>query len=334
MKEGFMVVDSSYFEEEEREGFLVTEAMKRYWAASLHTVEHFADICKKYDLKWWIDCGTMLGAVRHKGWIPWDDDIDIAMERNDYIRFLSIAKAELPSGYEVDTYENPWHRYSGFSVVNNHRGTLFSDEILQEYFWCPFPAGFDLYAYDGCPRDPMEQQRWRLEGMEYLLAMKLIREEGIMASRTKAALRQVGYRGKYGKADEAGLLAELGHKIDETGARYRMQNTKYLLRYSHFVHFDEEPRLLREWFNEIIEMPFEYMRLPVPRGAKDILACNYGDYMAPVQGASTHDYPIYTRHMEEMIRFLENGGIFLKDLPPELSYLKREADIRNIAYKR
>ena len=69
--------DIGFFEAEEREGFFVSSMMKRYWAAQLKVLSDVARVCKKHNIRWFADCGTLLGAVRHGGYIPWDDDLDI-----------------------------------------------------------------------------------------------------------------------------------------------------------------------------------------------------------------------------------------------------------------
>lgn len=90
-------------------------------------------ICRKHALSYWIDGGTLLGAVRHKGFIPWDDDLDIAMPRGDYERFLSIALEELPSDLYLQTTDtDPSYDMFGkppckirdeFSVLKEHHKT-------------------------------------------------------------------------------------------------------------------------------------------------------------------------------------------------------------------
>ena len=86
--------DNSYFEDEVRSGFFVPGMMKRAWATQINVLKIVDDICKKYNIKYFAMFGTLLGAVRHKGMIPWDDNIDIAMLRPDYIKFISDKEKE------------------------------------------------------------------------------------------------------------------------------------------------------------------------------------------------------------------------------------------------
>jgi len=67
---------------------------------NLKLLKFFRDLCVKYDLKYWLDFGTLLGAVRHKGFIPWDDDLDVGIMRNDYEKLMEVLKSDLEgTGY-------------------------------------------------------------------------------------------------------------------------------------------------------------------------------------------------------------------------------------------
>ena len=89
-------LEDSFFRDETRDGFAVPGLMKRCWGAQLRVLEEFDRICEKHGIRWFAFCGTLLGAVRHKGFVPWDDDVDIAMLREDYENFLGVAPLELP----------------------------------------------------------------------------------------------------------------------------------------------------------------------------------------------------------------------------------------------
>ena len=75
--------------------------LKKLQGIQLGILKDFIDVCKKYDLKYFLIFGTAIGAARHKGFIPWDDDIDIGMLRKDYDKFLEVAKYELNEKYTV-----------------------------------------------------------------------------------------------------------------------------------------------------------------------------------------------------------------------------------------
>ena len=79
-----MEFQDNYFESEVIEGFFVTSMMKRSWAAQLEILKDVDSICRMHGISYYADAGTLLGAVRHRGFIPWDDDLDICMMRDDY----------------------------------------------------------------------------------------------------------------------------------------------------------------------------------------------------------------------------------------------------------
>ena len=83
-------IPADFFMPEVREGFYVSPVMKRFWAGQIAVLSEIDKICQKNDITWFADCGTLLGAVRHGGYIPWDDDLDIMMLRHDYERFISV----------------------------------------------------------------------------------------------------------------------------------------------------------------------------------------------------------------------------------------------------
>jgi len=84
----------------------------------------FHRICEKYSLRYWMDTGTLLGAVRHKGFIPWDDDLDVCMPIEDYYTFLEIAPKELPKDMFLQTRESDKHYKRYFAKIRSRRGVI------------------------------------------------------------------------------------------------------------------------------------------------------------------------------------------------------------------
>ena len=96
-----MELKENFFEKEVRCGFEVSKMMKRAWAAEIDLLTILLEVCDKYNIQCYADSGTLLGAVRHKGFIPWDDDIDMTVKREEYTDLIKILRNELPKGIYV-----------------------------------------------------------------------------------------------------------------------------------------------------------------------------------------------------------------------------------------
>ena len=83
------------------DGFLVTTDRKKAWNKMMEILAEIDRICRKYSIKYFADAGTLIGAARHKGFIPWDDDIDIMMLRPDYEKFKQVAQGELTGNIKL-----------------------------------------------------------------------------------------------------------------------------------------------------------------------------------------------------------------------------------------
>lgn len=110
-------------EPELRDDYLVSEKMKKVWKIELDIAQEVKRICEKYNIKYFIIWGTLLGAVRHKGFIPWDDDFDIGFFREDYKRFCEVAKKEIKSPYFVQDALSDSQFFIGYTRIRHSKST-------------------------------------------------------------------------------------------------------------------------------------------------------------------------------------------------------------------
>ena len=298
--------EDSFFEGEWREGFFVESKMKRAWAAEMVVLEEIDRICKAHGIQYFADWGTLLGAVRHKGFIPWDDDIDIVMKRKDYNKFLQVVQEEIPSGWLMCNASLPggddWDHE--FSRLINGLKIDFAKEHLDKFHGCPYIVGVDIFPLDNLPEDEEEVSvLYSLMKIAYGTIFFVKRNEMEIAEKQLDELEKMCQI----KFDRGGNLSQqLFQLLDILNSSYSHIETPEMISYFSWYIQNKKVIFKKEWYSESIEVPFENMMIPIPIGYEQVLKVLYGeDYMVPIIGASAHEYPFY----KKFDKVLEGLGI-------------------------
>ena len=291
-----------FFEPEIKLNFEISSKMKHVWAMEIEILEEIARICKKYNIMYFADCGTLLGAVRHSGFIPWDDDIDIAMKRDDYKKFFAVAEKELPEKWILcNIYSdktNEWDATYGRITNGNIIGT--NEDHLKENHGCPYIVGIDIFPLDYFPKEKDEAECvCRL--MQYIMETEWKVKQGI-AEGLEMMLCDIEEMCKIALDRGEMLLRQLLQLRDALGSMYAESEAEELVSATCTRIISEMPHYNKEWYAGNIYMPFQNILISVPVGYDQILKVRYGDdYMIPKQEYNGHDYPFY-KWQDEIIR--------------------------------
>ena len=128
------------------------ETLRKLHEIQLSILKDVDDLCTRHDITYFLDSGTALGAVRHNGFIPWDDDIDIGMLRPDYDRFLTVAKEELPaSTYRLLIPGETLHYAAMFTKVALVGTKFYTQETIEAGL--DMGIFIDVFPYDDLSSD-------------------------------------------------------------------------------------------------------------------------------------------------------------------------------------
>ena len=284
-----MKYKDDFFKMEIIEGFAVESEMKRVWAAQMKVLSEIIRICDKYNITYYADYGTLLGAVRHKGFVPWDDDIDICLKRADYMKLLHVLSKELPAFYSVNScYTNVNHRQP-FSSLGNFAMYPVPEHIKKQFYDCPYVVGVDIY-----PLDYMAQLQQSMYEIVYNVACQLdeIREQKDI----QKYINNIEQMCNITLQDNDLLRNQLMKLYDNIASIYTEEESDRLTQFLRMAQMKEGTfYYMKEWYDSTIKMKFMDMEINVPCGYHEILTTLYGDYMNPVILTSAHEYPFYKR---------------------------------------
>lgn len=289
-------MNNRFLETEVRCGTKVDKRLKKIWEKELDLLQELLRVCKKYDIKVCAYAGTLLGAVRHKGFIPWDDDMDMCLERKEFNRLLEIAPYEFKEPYFLQTAKSDTKYFCGYARLRNSNTT----GIIKWNNSKDYNNGIyiDIFVLDGMPDNNLRLKLLLLKRKVIEIFLKSYYYECFTKGR-KEKIRKILKK----FIPKIFSYEDLVDKYEHVISSYNDKTSKRTL----MTHSDE--MIQRYWcykedLTNPVEMPFEYMYIPVPLNADMILTNTYGNYM---------DYPPIEKRI---YNYHENIVIF----DPDISY--------------
>lgn len=305
-----MNIEKTFLEDEVRLGFYIPSAVKQAWATELEVLRVVDEICSKYNIRYFADWGTLLGAVRHGGFIPWDDDLDIVMMREDYNRFLELSGEALPEGYAVHTYRNEEGFDQFHAVVQNAEHASFTKEHMKKFYGFPYLCGLDIFVLDYVyPNE--EDEINRVERIKYVLAVAdEMRDDKLWGKDLYVNLDKIEKDNKVQidrSLNKQELWIALYELVEVICAEVDAKDANEITQIVPWgIKLDLDRRYKKEIYDEIIRIPFENTSIPVPVSYDDMLKCRYGAYLFFAKATGAHDYPFFETQKKAIEKLMGN----------------------------
>ena len=260
------------------------EELKRVQEIEVEILQEIIRVCKKYKLQYWVYGGTLLGTIRHNGFIPWDDDIDIGMMRDDYEKFLKIAPLQLKKGLTLQHFTLDNNTPTYFAKVRKD-GTQFVEHYTRNM---DIHHGIfvDIMPHDLIPEDEKKRAKYRktAEWRKQLFIAKSVTETTITRGKRKKLIRTIERR----------ILHLLLLPVSKKWLFNRLDT--YIRQYNGTNSHMFTTRAMKVSENALEDVfplkkhLFENVEVNIPNNYDLVLRRNYGDYMRlpPPEKQITH----------------------------------------------
>lgn len=277
------VITEDFLNEEVRNDFLVTTERKKLWAVILDLIVEFDRVCRNHHLRYYLDGGSLLGAIRHGGFIPWDDDIDVAMPREDYEIFIRLT-SEFKEPYFLQTpWSDPESFYS-YAKIRNSNTTgiveLFKYQDFNHGIWMTvFPL--DKFSINKTCEDAYAKIcQLTYENSTYMRMKNPDLDE-------KNRLRVRDYSGRN--------PLDTYLEINRLASQFNSEKTDFWGTLTITIREFKRKALPQKAYEQILYHKFESLVLPIPFDYDTVLTLEYGDYMIipPIEEQGGHDGTIF-----------------------------------------
>lgn len=302
-------IPEDFLKEETRCGYTIHQKMKEVWAVQLDLLSELDRVCKKHHITYFASSGTMLGAIRHQGFIPWDDDLDLMMLRSEYDKLCAVASDEFKHPYFFQTEWTDKGSLRGHAQLRNSLTTAILVKDFEKHYRFNQGIFIDIFPLDAVTEDEAEFEQLSTQAKR--LTKKYMRY---------AFLTDRFYIPKKKKIDF--IPRCIAHALLKGPFKSFADYEKYYREYELLcTKHNEEPTKelgmlgfrfervylrLRSDFEEAIEVPFEFMTIPVSKNYDHALRHVFGNYTEFVRGSSVH------------------GGVIYDPDVPYIEYLKKD----------
>lgn len=289
-----IALPDGFLNEETRCDYLVSSQMKAVWAVELDLINEFQRVCQKYGFTYYASGGTMMGAMRHKGFIPWDDDVDLMMFRSEYEKLCAVAPQEFSGRYFWQTEQTDHYSARGHAQLRNSETTGILESEKNTRLHLNQGIFIDIFPMDNIPDDQNEcdsfYQELASKRSAYIEEKKLTHDYHFQWRKNLIRLF-----GRYAKHLFHSWFMK--NKFDEDFADYEASAKRYLEKDTGRVVLTPFyiPRYTwdKDLFSSYTLEAFEFLEIPIPSGYDEILTIQYKNWHQFVRGGNIHGGVIF-----------------------------------------
>lgn len=260
------VVNDDFLKEEVICDFLVTKERKKLFAVLLDMLIEFDKVCIKHGLTYFMDGGSLIGTIRHKGFVPWDDDIDVVMPRKDYEKFIKLSHEFSDPYFLQNAYTDKDFYYAPTRIRNSNTTALvemFAYRGFNQGVWLTIFPLDKISPEDGEKNYNLINQL-NIENSTY---MRLTNPD--LSEKDRLRVRNYSGANPMDTYNEIHRIASM-HENDDTPYVGTMIIT--------VVNYKRKLLKIHD-FDKVVYKDFEGIKVPVPMGYDDVLKTEYGNYM-------------------------------------------------------
>lgn len=252
-------------------------------------LEYFDKVCRENKIKYSLIGGSLIGAIRHKGIIPWDDDIDVILTQENYLKIISLLEKENDNRFKILTQNTCKDYFFPFPKLIDKRTYVVEPQNLEQI--SEYGIYIDIFSYNFIPDDETKRKN----------IVKKIKLLNSMMSRKKINLQKEGFKQNFLRFNKNIISKMLGYKyiinkLNKIYIKYNVEPSKHVVSNWPIYKIDKEVQQEKN-INEYIDVPFENIQVMIFKNYDEILKTTFGDYMKlpPENERKSHALKAYWR---------------------------------------